>query len=151
MKKPLLSLFFGFAGLAYGALPPREAPTLVSQPLRLKSGKAFGIQIMKGWELLPAAEGLGSPRFMAWGPDKRLYVCDRRQAGDNAIGRIHALWDFDKASGRFKSRAVFAKGLRNPNNLAFYQGRLYAATTDKLLRFPFPKGEPETLAKFPDY
>ncbi len=139
-----------------------EGLTLVNAPVKLSGKEEFNLRIPKGWKLHVAAEGLKRLRFMAKSPDSRLFVTDMYNKTDNSKGRVYIFENFDMESRRFDTVITYLDKLRNPNSIQFYtdkQGRqwMYLALTDKLVRYPYqkgdikPSGQEEVLATFPDY
>jgi glucose/arabinose dehydrogenase len=150
-------LIIVLAGISYAQ------PRLVGQPISLKNGKKFSLNIPSGYEIIPAAEGLRRVRFFAKAPDGRLFVTDMYNLTDNKRGVIYILDGWDERSGKFTKVIPYMTGLHNPNSVQFYrdasgQDWIYIAETEKLTRRRFTRGEekptdtkPETLATFPDY
>lgn len=139
------------------------AEKLVARRISLtKKGASFDLNVPENFEISVAAEGLRRVRFMALSPDRRIFVTDMYNLADNKRGAIYILEDFDAADKKFRKVTPYLTNLRNPNNVAFdtdREGRdwLYLALTDRLVRYPYRRGEsapgaePETLATFPDY
>lgn len=138
-------------------------PRLVAQPINLKNGKKFSLNVANGFEILPAAEGLKRVRFFAKAPDGRLLVTDMYNLTDNKRGVIYILDGWNESSGKFTKVIPYMTGLHNPNSVQFHrdaagQDWLYIAETEKLTRRKFTSGEekpsdpnPQTIATFPDY
>jgi glucose/arabinose dehydrogenase len=135
---------------------------LLPQTIKLLNGKTFSLNVPEGYEITPAVERLKRVRFMAKAPDGRIFVTDLCNRADNNRGVVYILDGFDEKRGYFGLAVPYLKNLRNPNSLAFYKDRqgqdwLYLALTDRLVRYKFhngettPKGDPETLATYPDY
>jgi glucose/arabinose dehydrogenase len=155
MLRPLLLLtVLLFAHSTYAALKPHR--------ITLKSGRSFSLNIPENFEIAVAAEGLKRVRFMAKSPDNRLFVTDMYNLADNRRGVVYILDGFDPRTRRFAKVIPFMTGLRNPNSVAFYTDNegvdwFYLALTDRLVRYKYehnstkPSGQPEVLAKFPDY
>ena len=88
-----------------------------------------------------AADGLEGPRFMAWSADGVLHVANMKvdspsqwsPAADRSSGQIVALPDRDQ-DGVADTLLVVADGFWWVHSLAFYQGDLYVADTDKVYR-----------------
>ena len=88
-----------------------------------------------------AADGLEGPRFMAWNADGVLHVANMKvdspsqwsPATDRSSGQIVALPDRDQ-DGVADTLLVVADGFWWVHSLAFYQGELYVADTDKVYR-----------------
>ena len=139
-----------------------SAAALTPQRVTLSDGRAFTLNLPAGFRVSVAAEGLRRVRFMALGPDGRLFVTDMHDLSDNRKGAVYVLDQFSPAQRRFLKVAPYLTRLRNPNSLAFHTDArgtswLYLALTDRLLRYRYvagadaPAGEPEVLATFPDY
>ena len=138
------------------------AQKLTPHPISLANGKSFELNLPVGYEINIAAQGLKRVRFMTLSPDNRLFVTDMYSLADNSRGVVYILDQFDRATRRFKKVTKYMTGLRNPNSVAFYTDRsgtdwFYLALTDRLVRYRYeagkdaPSGEPQVLAKFPDY
>lgn len=90
-------------------------------------------------------------------PDHRLFVTDMYNRTDNKRGKVYVLDGFDPKTHKFAKITPYLEHLRNPNSIAFHDGWLYIALTEKLVRYRYvdgsmrPSGEPEVLATFPDY
>jgi glucose/arabinose dehydrogenase len=103
-------------------VPTRIVPP--SETINLPPG--FGISIFSAM--------LSSPRMMALGPDKQLYVADR------GAGRIVRLPDRD-GDGVADGVEPVAEGLSAPSSIAFYKdGSLYVGETTRVLRLSAPDG-----------
>lgn len=136
---------------------------LQPQRIVLKNGKIFSLNILTGYEIIPAAERLKRVRFFAKAPDGRLFVTDMYNLTDNKRGVIYILDGWDERSGKFAKVIPYLTGLHNPNSVQFYrdasgQDWIYIAETEKLTRRKFTSGEekpsdtsPQTIATFPDY
>jgi len=130
--------------------------------LHLASGKNMTLSLPADFDIDVAAQGMRRVRFMAKSPDNRIFATDMDSLADNTQGTIYILGGWNSATHTFSSRTSYLKGLRNPNNVAFYtdpsgQSWLYTAMTDRLLRYKYkagdnaPTGPPEVLAHYPDY
>ncbi|MGI9067262.1 MAG: PQQ-dependent sugar dehydrogenase [Pyrinomonadaceae bacterium] len=144
-----------------GAMQTRRQK-LVPHHISLASGRSFDLNLPEGFSITVAAQGLKRVRFMAKGPDGRIFVTDMYNLADNKRGVVYILDEFDPASKSFKKVTPYLKGLRNPNSIAFYTDAkgvewFYLALTDHLVRYKYSHGEetpqeqPEVLATFPDY
>ena len=87
------------------------------------------------------AEDIGKGRLMAWSPDSVLHVAvmgtrgnSEWRADPNRTGRIVALPDRDR-DGRADEVRTVADDLLWPNSVTFYQGAMYVADTDEVVRF----------------
>ncbi len=143
-----------------GQTPNQGETTFTTQKIVLKDGSEFTLTLPKDYSITPVHEGFTNPRFMAVSPDKRLFVTDIYNAGDNTIGRIFVLDDFNELTKQFEQVTPYLQNLRNPNSIAFYEDRdnvtwLYVALTDKLVRYRYafgsttPQGKAETILTFP--
>ncbi|MBI2501660.1 MAG: PQQ-dependent sugar dehydrogenase [Candidatus Latescibacteria bacterium] len=114
---------------------PEQFEKLLPSGLEVKLPSGFSAQVY-------AAAGLRGPRFMAWSPDGVLHVANMKAgdagqfdpASDHSSGQIVALPDRDR-DGVADTALVVADGLWWAHSLGFYQGAMYVADTDKLLRF----------------
>ena len=86
--------------------------------------------VPKGFEIQEYASGLGSPRFMAWSPDKVLFVT---VIGD---GTVVALPDINN-DGKSDRHIKFIEDLKRPHGIAFHNGYLYVGETNQISRFKF--------------
>src|SRR5260221_13505175 len=93
---------------------------LEARPVSLKNGKSFKLQVLRGFGVRPAFEGLDRPRFMSKSPDGRLFVAEMHNMSDNKVGKISILTGFDPKTGKFSGKTSYLENLRNPNNAAFY-------------------------------
>lgn len=141
------------------SLPARKP---VKHKISLSNGKSFDLNLPEGFNISVAAQGLKRVRFMANSPDNRIFVTDMYNLSDNKRGIVYILDDFDSAGKAFKKVTPYLTGLRNPNSIAFYTDQqgvnwFYLALTDRLVRYRYnageekPSGEPDVLARFPDY
>jgi Glucose/sorbosone dehydrogenases len=155
LRMPALLLFAAsVAASAQTALKPHVLP--------LAHGKSITLSLPASFDIDVAAEGMRRVRFMATSPDGRIFATDMYSLADNSQGSIYILSGWSAGTHTFASRTTYLKGLRNPNNVAFYtdpagQTWLYTALTDRLLRFKYKAGDnaptsaPEVLAHYPDY
>ncbi|MCJ8302228.1 PQQ-dependent sugar dehydrogenase [Shewanella sp.] len=93
---------------------------LAAQPMMITVTKGFGLTLY--------ASGLGDAKQMALGDKGTLFV------GSHKTGTIVALVD-SNADGRVDKRYTVAKGLENPEAIAFHDGDLYVAVDEKIVRF----------------
>jgi len=140
----------------------QRSDKLTPHKITLANGKSFTLNLPADFEITPAVQGLKRVRFMAMSPDNRIFVTDMYNLTDNSKGVVYILDGFDSATKQFKKITQFMTGLRNPNSVAFYKDQngtdwFYLALTDRLVRYSYeagslkPAGEPEVLARFPDY
>ena len=153
------------AFLMFAAVIP--AQQLTPHPIHLANGKNLVLNLPANFTMNVAVQGLKRVRFMAWSPDHRVFATDMHDLGDNSLGRVYILGNWDEKTGTFAKVTTYLDHLRNPNNLAFYteqsqdgkpgQSWLYIPLTDKLIRYKYnagdeaPTGAPEVLAHYPDY
>lgn len=155
---------FGWAGLFLLAASLSPAASLKLEPhsLQLPKGKTITLRIPQGWDITVAASGMKRPRFMAFSPDRRLFLGDMYSLADTSKGHVYVLDGFDAQAGKFSATTDFLSGQRNPNSVAFFTDAagaswFYVALTDHLLRYSYqagaaaPSGAPQTLATFPDH
>ena len=102
------------------------AAVLFSQ--KLLAAQPMMITVTKGFGLTLYASGLGDAKQMALGDKGTLFV------GSHKKGTIVALVD-SNADGRVDKRYTVAKGLENPEAIAFHDGDLYVAVDEKIVRF----------------
>ncbi len=144
------------------AVAGRHVTSAAPQRITLANGKTFELNLPEGFAISVAAQGLKRVRFMARGPDDRIFVTDIYNLADNKRGVVYILEDFDPVTRQFKKLTKYLTGLRNPNSVAFYTDQsgtdwFYLALTDRLIRYRYqagsdaPYGDPQVLARFPDY
>ncbi|MBE7214048.1 PQQ-dependent sugar dehydrogenase [Shewanella benthica] len=102
------------------------AAVLFSQ--KLLAAQPMMITVTKGFGLTLYASELGDAKQMALGDKGTLFV------GSHKKGTIVALVD-SNADGRVDKRYIVAKGLENPEAIAFHDGDLYVAVDEKIVRF----------------
>ena len=102
------------------AAPPQPPPPSDPRLTRIELPEGFHIRIY--------AEGVTGARSMTLSPDGTLFV------GTRPSGRVYALRDED---GDHKAERVItlARGLNNPNGVAFKNGDLYVAEINRILRY----------------
>ena len=93
----------------------------------LTPGDVASISVPPGFEVNIFAEGLDNPRFMAFGPDRTLYVAERGQ------DRIVALVD-ENMDGRADDQRVFASDLDRPHSIVYYKGAWYVGVPKGVVR-----------------
>lgn len=93
------------------------------------------ISLPEGFGITVFADGLQSPRMMAFGPDQQLYVTEPE------TGRVITLPDNDR-DGIADGKEIVAEGLLEPSGIAFYEdGSLYIAETTRVLRLGDSDGD----------
>ncbi|MBX4198229.1 PQQ-dependent sugar dehydrogenase [Candidatus Parcubacteria bacterium] len=136
--------------------------TFKTEPISLKNGHTFSVTLPEQYSIQPTAEGLKRIRFMAWSPDRRLFLTDMYDLTDNTKGKIYIFDEFNEETGTFATSTTYLSNLRNPNSLTFYrdtdgQNWIYIALTDKLIRYTYepgdmkPEAAPHVIAVFPAY
>jgi glucose/arabinose dehydrogenase len=106
-----------------GTPTPTTTPPVVPPP----DEAAERLSVPAGFAIRIYASNLSNPRLMAFGPDGQLYVAER------GADRIIRLPDANR-DGRAEQPVVVAQGLNNPHNVEWYQGSLYVAEEDKIIR-----------------
>jgi glucose/arabinose dehydrogenase len=121
------------------------------------------------------AEGLDHPRWLYRLPNGDVLVAEsnsppregggitgvvmktlmgRGGAGVPSANRITLLRDAD-GDGRVEQKSVFMTGLNSPFGMVLFEGQLYIANTDALVRVPYTEGatkitaKPERVIKYP--
>ncbi len=144
-----------------------DAQQLTPHLLHLANGKTLILSLPANFTINVAAQGMRRLRFLTPSPDGRIFATDMHDLGDNTLGTVYILEDWDAKTGKFAKICKYLDHLRNPNNIAFYtepaqdgkpaQSWLYLPLTDRLLRYKYsagdqaPTGPPEVLASYPDY
>ncbi|MCA1897936.1 PQQ-dependent sugar dehydrogenase [Shewanella putrefaciens] len=101
-------------------LLPIHSAVAASQSVMITVSKGFGLSLY--------ASDLGDAKQIAMGSNGTLFV------GSHKSGTIHALVDSNQ-DGRVDKRYVIAKGLKSPEAIAFYDGDLFVATENRVMRF----------------
>ncbi|MCL1078328.1 L-sorbosone dehydrogenase [Parashewanella spongiae] len=91
-----------------------------SKPLLITVTKGFGVTLY--------ASNLGDAKQLAIGDKGTVFV------GSGKTGTVTALVDTD-LDGRVEKRYVIAKGMKNPDAIAFHNGSLFVAVENRILRF----------------
>jgi glucose/arabinose dehydrogenase len=134
---------------------------LVPQPIKLKKGLNFNLNIPANYDISVAYEGLNRLRFLAVAPDGRLFATDMFNRSDNKQGKVYIFEGWDEKAKKFMSVKTYLSGLHNPNQVAFYNDGtthyIYVSETGKLTRYVYKNGDDKPSAKgqvvatFPDY
>ncbi|MGL5392324.1 MAG: PQQ-dependent sugar dehydrogenase, partial [Shewanella sp.] len=114
-----LKKFSAYALLGLGALAVQPAFG-ASQSIMITVAKGFGLSLY--------ASDLGDAKQLAIGANGTLFV------GSQKSGTVHAVVDSD-SDGQVDKRYVIAKGLDDPDAIAFYGSDLFVATGSRILRF----------------
>lgn len=135
--------------------------TLVPNPVRLKKGVAFNLNLPAGYHASVAFEGLHRLRFLTRSPDGRLFAADMHDLTDNRQSRIYIFEGWDEALHRFRSVHTYLQRLHNVTQVAFYRDNgtdyIYVPETGKLTRYEYhagdmaPRGRVQVIATFPAY
>ncbi len=160
--KPVLTLLATLAIVActIKAQPPAKFK-LVQQPVTLKSGLSFNLNIPENYHIAIAAEVTHRLRFLAKSPDGRLFATDLYNRADTKLGRILIFDRWNPTTNHFDTTIEYLTKLRTPNQIAFYTDRnktyIYIAETGTLKRFEYeagankPKDTGQVIARYPDY
>lgn len=130
---------------------------LFPQLVNLPSGDSFKLQLPKGFLITPAAQINSRLRFMAKGPDGRLFATDMNDLSDNKKGKVLIFDGWNEARKQFDTVHTYLRNLHNPNQIAFYEGYMYVAETHGLSRYAYQAGDNlatdtgQIIARFPDY
>lgn len=131
--------------------------------LTIAPGKTITLSLPEGFDIHVAASGLRRVRFFAEAPDGRIFATGMHDISDNRLGSIFILDGWNEKTHTFARVVHYLDHLHNPNSIAFWtdekthQTWLYVALTEKLVRYEYragdvkPRGEPETLMRFPNY
>ena len=150
-------------------LPTVKVAKAVGWPTGAKPVAADGLKVE------PFATGLDHPRWLYRLPNGDVLVAEsnsppreggsitgkvmgfllgRAGAGVPSANRITLLRDAD-GDGRAETRSVFMTGLNSPSGMTLFDGQLYIANTDSLVRVPYTEGatkitaKPELVVKLP--
>jgi glucose/arabinose dehydrogenase len=113
-----------------GRKPEQAASPLAPIPLAPTPTPAAQIPVDKiklppGFKISVWADGLHNARQMAWGSRGTLFV------GTRVSGNVYAVVD----AGGKRTVKVIAKGLTQPNGVAFKDGALYVAEIPRVLKY----------------
>jgi len=86
------------------------------------------IKLPSGFAISVYAEGVKDARSLALSPNGTVFV------GSMGAGNVYALVDRDK-DNKAEEVHLIAHGLNAPNGVAFYNGALYVAEINRILRF----------------
>jgi glucose/arabinose dehydrogenase len=128
-------------------LRPWFAVAFMLFPGFLWADAASRLSTLPGFQVSVYASDLGNARGMALSPDGNLFVCDMKG------GRVLELLDPGQTGTSTETKVVI-DGLTTPHSLAFNQGFLYVAETDRLARFTLgdhrlSKEDGHTVVEFP--
>lgn len=92
------------------------------------------------------AESNSPPRGSSFVDRAMSFVMGRAGAGVPSANRITLLRDAD-GDGRVEEKHVFMTGLNSPHGMVLFEGQLYIANTDALVRVPYSEGATRITAK----
>ncbi len=102
--------------------------SLLIANLGISAQASVMLTVSKGFGMSLYASGLGDVKQIALGDKGTLFV------GTGDTGHLMALVD-ENQDGRVDRRYVLDRHMNRPEALAFYQGDLYVAEDDKILKF----------------
>jgi len=110
-------------------IPPRN--NLAEQIINAKTGQQPNIPltIPEGYEIGVFADNITNPRVLQFSPGGTLLASLMRD------GKVVALPDRDN-NGEAETK-ILLEGLNLPHGLAFYEGKLFVAEVDKVVRYTF--------------
>src|SRR5262245_12501418 len=135
------------------ALPaPGATPNVANNPRVVEQPAGAALTVPAGFSVSVFAEGLTTPRMMAFAPNGDLFVAQRGTGSNQTStnGSILVMKGGDPAQ-----RSEYAGGLQNPFGMAFQNGYFYLGQITKLVRFAYTPGDlkasapPQELAEFP--
>ena len=74
-------------------------------------------------------------------PDGRLFAADMYDRSDNHKGRVLVFENWNDSVKKFEKQVSYLTGLHNPNQVAFYNGYIYVAETDRINRYAYMPGK----------
>jgi glucose/arabinose dehydrogenase len=110
------------ASMADSKLAPHASPLTVTPVEKITVDK---LKVPNGFKVELWAHGMPGARMMVRGDKGTIFI------GTRVIGKVYAVTDKDGA----RTHKVIAEGLKQPNGIAFKDGRLYVITIDQALRF----------------
>ena len=125
--------------------PPNEAQSASNPSRRAQRSSGAKPEAPEGFSVQLFAEGLKAPRIIRTAPNGDIFVAE------TFAGRVRVLRpspDGQKAS----KNTVFVSGLRGPFGIAFYPAGpdpkwIYIAEENRVLRYPYKRGDLETKSK----
>jgi glucose/arabinose dehydrogenase len=108
--------------MADSKLAPHASPLTVTPLEKIAVDK---LKVPNGFKVEVWAHGMPGARMMARGDKGTIFI------GTRVIGKVYAVTDKD---GK-RTHKVIAEGLKQPNGIAFKDGKLYVITIDQALRF----------------
>ena len=125
-KTALLSLVLAFSAAAAFLAAPQEQPPAPAGDLPLNL-----IKMAPGFKIELYATGVTNARQMALGSNGTVFIGSRNPPGGNVV---HALVDRDR-DNKAERVLTIAKGLNEPNGVAFRDGALYVGEIHRVIRF----------------
>src|SRR5690606_24641892 len=93
------------------------------------------VRMPPGFEISVYAEGVQAARQMALGAKGTLFVGSfGLLTGQGNPGNVYAVRDTNN-DGRADEVLTIARGLNQPNGVAFHQGALYVAEMQRIIRY----------------
>lgn len=151
------SLFLSVLALAQQPSPislpaPGATPNVANNSRIVAKPEGASLKVPAGFSVSVFAEGLTTPRMMAYAPNGDLFVAQRGTGSNQTAvnGSILVM-----KGGTPAQKSEYATGLQNPFGMAFQNGYFYLGQASKLVRYQYapgdvkPAGEPEKLADFP--
>lgn len=122
---------------------PGSEESVANRNMNIERPEGARPQVPAGFRVTLFADGLSHARWLAVAPGGDVFLAEPRE------GRITVLRDED-GDGRADLNATFAGGLARPHGMAFHDGHLYVADTQRVWRFAYRPGqtdggEPEPL------
>ncbi len=108
--------------MADSKLAPHATPLTVTPLEKIAVDK---LKVPNGFKVEVWAHGMPGARMMARGDKGTIFI------GTRVIGKVYAVTDKD---GK-RTHRVIAEGLKQPNGVAFKDGKLYVISIDQALRF----------------
>lgn len=87
------------------------------------------MQLPKGFHISVYTDNVPGARQMTLGNDGTVYI------GSQGTGKVYALVNNDQNFNSQPEVITIASGLNNPNGVAFRNGKLYVAETNRILRY----------------
>lgn len=118
-----------------GSLPsPNDTPSRANPADVVARPAGAGLVVPPGWRATLFAEKLDHPRNLLVLPDGSVLVAEQR------ADKLTRLVDED-GDGRADQRSTFAADFSEPFGLAFHDGAVWAADTERVWRLPWHAGQ----------
>jgi glucose/arabinose dehydrogenase len=128
-------------------LPDPPAASVANKlivPDKYKNNPPFNVErtikLPPGFKISVFAATMTDPRFMTVAPNGDIFISERN------LGKVRVLVDRSH-TGTVQNIETFAEGLYYPHGLAFYNGYLYVAEENEVVRYPYTAGD--TIARGP--